>query len=64
VIDTSFPVTVPVSAVKLTGEGNAVVVSLEINGRWIEVIKDFSSLRSHIVEAAGILECVAGEPAW
>lgn len=40
----------PVSAVWLRREGNAMAVSVEIGGKWYQVIVDHATYPSHIFE--------------
>lgn len=47
--------TVPISGVHLVKIGEYVIVNVEIDGKWIEVIKEHESGSfSHICEPAGI----------
>ena len=47
-----------VNGIKLHSIGSTMIVSAEIDGRWVEVIRDIGSTISHIVEPAGIRACV------
>jgi hypothetical protein len=53
--DPSRPV--PVSGVWLRGDGKDIVVAVEVNGKWVDVIREYAANTdtiSHIVEPAGI----------
>jgi hypothetical protein len=52
--------TVPISAAWLRTEGDDMVVLLEIDGQWIEVIRSYyqDTLISHIVEDGGITSAI------
>lgn len=47
--------TIEISAVHLHKEGDKVIVAVEVNRRWVDIITEHSSAPfSHICEAAGI----------
>ena len=50
---------IPITAARLHNEGLTFVVSLEIGGKWVEVIREATvggGLTSHTVEALGMLD--------
>jgi len=63
---------VQVSGVMLRNEGNDLIVEIEINAKWIQVIREsdgrLATKISHVVEPAGLLRAAQEEaqpfPAW
>ena len=52
---------ITITGLMLRNEGNDIIVELEIDGKWVEVIKEYlpsDAIVSHIVEPLGILKAV------
>lgn len=54
-----------ITGIHLLKESGCAVVKVEMNGRWVEVIRENAALNfSHIVEPGGMMKAAGPEPEY